>query len=436
MNTNPADVSGAPVSVSPFRRLVALLVWLALAVVVVQAAVAVGSRLHGLPGGAIGAVLAMVAVALIAHRHPLGTWTRVAVLAVLVAPGWIYLSTDEAALLPTPIPPLPVAPTGAERASYETTLRFALRPGTRPVQEFMSPKLEVPLPFGRPGAWADYFAKHGVKAHAAWQANTVGREWLQALDAVPEIADLTPQRPGAMIMPFRPWRETVGLEVTEAMRLAAAGHGNEAVDMIVPVIRVCRKLQANSRTLVRFMSARVALDRAMAGVRFMLEKSPPDAAHRQALIAVLAAGEDGAAAIERAMWIESAYWPTLMELTPGPGWARYLPTLLHRCRTCNAMTRHTAQIAALAARRDVTGIEALQQQQLNARAGSFGFRSPTGQMQLMELPGKNAPIAFRNPLGELLLTLATPAYGRLVASYWKIEDERLGLLGRLRGWVE
>ena len=147
-------------------------------------------------------------------------------------------------------------------------------------------------------------------------------------------------------------------------------------------------------------------------------------------------GEDGAAAIERAMWIEPAYLPVLLDLTPGPGWARYLPTLLHRRRTCNALTRQTAQIAALAVRRDVAGIEALQQQQLNARAGFYGFRNPTGQMQLLKLPSKNAPIAFRNPLGELLLTLVTPAYGRLVASYWKIEDERLGLLAELRGRVE
>lgn len=78
MNTNPTDVPVAvPVAPAPvFRRLVALLVWLVLAVVVVQAAVAVGSQLFGLVGGAVAAVLAVVAVAIIAHRHHLGTWAR------------------------------------------------------------------------------------------------------------------------------------------------------------------------------------------------------------------------------------------------------------------------------------------------------------------------------------------------------------------------
>lgn len=436
MIPKPAEVSVASAPVSFFRRLAALLVWLALAVVVVQAAVAVGSQLFGLVGGAGAAVLAVVAVVIIAQRHPLMTWARVAVLALLVAPGWFYLSTDEAALLPTPISPLPLAPTGAERASYETTLRFARHPGAGPARDFVSPKLEVPLPFSRPGEWADYLARHGDAAHTARQTNTIGREWLQALNAFPVIADLTPPRPDATIMPFRPWRETVDLEVIEAMRLAAAGHGKEAVDVIAPVLRVCRKLQANSRTLVRFMGARIALDRAMAGVRFILEKSPLDATHRQTLIEVLAMGEGGETAIEGAMWIEPAYLPALLELSPGPGWARYLPTLLHRRRTCNALTRQTAQIAALAARRDVTRIEAKQQPQQNARAGFLRFRSPTGLMQLAPLPDKNSPVSFRNPVGELLLTLSTPTYGRLVASYWKTEDERLALLAELRGRVE
>ncbi|MCF7759351.1 MAG: hypothetical protein K9M98_02500 [Cephaloticoccus sp.] len=432
MNSSTSKESAAFNPVRLFRRTVALLVWAAIGMVVVQAALAVGSRIYGLVGSIVGVVFAVVAVAIIARRHSLRSWCRVLVAAALVAPAWIYLSMDEAELLPIPGQSQPTQPTDTQRASFETTLRFAVQNG-RPIgAEFVSPTLDEPLPFNHPAKWADYLAKHGEQVRAARESNGAGRDWLRDMDAFDEIADLTPLRFDAVILPFRPWRESVSLEVMEAMRLAAEGRGNEAVDVIVPVIRVCRKLQANARTLVRFMGARVALARAMDGLGFILEQSPPDAAHRRALMDELAGGERGAAGIERAMWIEPSYFPVILELSPGPGWARFVPTLLHRRRTCNAMTRFTAQVAALAVRRDVDGIDALLQRQATARSILARFFTPGWLNQLAGLEEKSPPIAFRNPLGEILLPLAIPAYGGIVKNYWKVEDQRTDLLVRLR----
>jgi hypothetical protein len=395
----------------------ALLAWLGLAVVLAQAAASLSSRFMGMPGIAVGAVLALVAVAVLARFLPLRSWTKVALLAVLIAPCWMYLALDERHVQPTPLPPLPASPSEAERASYETTLRFADRKDGQPAKEFLSPKLAVPLPFGRPAEWPAYLAKHGDEVQAARQGNVAGREYLQALDAFPSIADLTPPRFDAPIMPFKPWRDTMLLEITEAVRLAALGRGDEAAELLVPVLRVSRKLQDHSRTLVRFMVARVTLNRAMEAVKFVLEKSPPDAAHRKALAEVLAAGEGGPAMIGRIMWVDHTTMPSVIEGAPagapfGPKWLRYLPlaTLLHPHRTLNEMARNCAIIADLAAKRDVAGIEA-REKQLEARMSQ---------------------VSFRNPIGHLLIGMLVPSFKGVVTNYWKGEDERLALIEALR----
>ena len=85
------------------------------------------------------------------------------------------------------------------------------------------------------------------------------------------------------------------------------------------------------------------------------------------------------------------------------------PFLYNRHRTANLYAAHTADLQALAARRDMTAL---------VRA------------QSAYLADKAAP-GFKNYLGKCLLGFVMPSYGKVVETYWSVDDARAALLARL-----
>ena len=189
---------------------------------------------------------------------------------------------------------------------------------------------------------------------------------------------------------------------------------------VLKVLEVSRKLEPSARTLVRFMIARVMQRMAIEAAQFVLNTTPVSPAARARLTAGLAGGSGGEAGARRLLSLEYAIllhlnFADLMlaRSDDRPVLLAALnfvsPLVYNPHRTFNLQGQLTADLQELAARRDLKGFA--------AREHEFFTR-------------EGAP-HFKNSLGTTLLSMRTPAYGKVLESYWKIEDARTALAVRL-----
>ena len=205
---------------------------------------------------------------------------------------------------------------------------------------------------------------------------------------------------------------------------AIAGHGDDAIATLLPLLEVSRKLEPSSRSLVRAMFSRVMQDVGLSTARFVLDTAPVSPAMRARLASSLALGIGGEAGVRHLLTIEASYFvgasagQSLGDFLPlererGQLLRRSLnlagPFLYNRCRTVNAHGALAAELQEFAARRDLAGLK---------RAQNLFY-------------GDQSRPRFKNFMGNYLVGAIVPAYGKVVDAYWKIEDHRTALVARL-----
>jgi hypothetical protein len=224
-----------------------------------------------------------------------------------------------------------------------------------------------------------------------------------------------PARFDGPIIKFAPYRSTSQLACAEAGLLALEGKGDEAMDTLLPILEVGRKLEPSARSLVRFMVARVIQKMGLHTARFILDHAPVSPDRRARLAAVLAGGSGGPAGARRLILIEYAISSNYLLSQFGdsarqrPLWKRGLLGLFrfvyNPIATTNRYGELTQELAGLAERRELAG---------------FGTRAEA-------FVASNSRPRFKNMAGSLMLSMAIPSYAKVLDSYWKIEDLRAGL---------
>lgn len=353
-------------------------------------------------------------------------WRNLSIAALVALPIFTYLRHDDAAVATPPLWDTAVPDTPGNRASFEATLWFREGHGPRAAQAWVPGDFALGAKITDEGNWVAAITVQRERIAAEWEGFALGREWIAAMDSHPLLADLTAKQIDTQVLRYGAWRHYFELATARAGLLALDGHGDAAVDELLPLIRVARKLQAGSRTLVRFMSAIVGERSAMTALRFVLAHALVSAAARQAAAAAMRMGESGPAGIARAVWIEYVFTSThllersplelaLLEhdngLPPVVGvFVRGVGPFVYNPRgTANVFAAEMAQVAEAAAARDLDRVRARDSQR----------ESEARRMR------------FKNALGEWLGRAVVPPLAKIVAAYWEAEDERMATLARL-----
>lgn len=348
-------------------------------------------------------------------------WSVLAGGYIIVAPVFIYAVYDETEFKRSlTLAELSPSPARAEE-SWRVTLWYTIRPNL-PAERTMPNHGYVPGATSDPEKWAAHLTQNRVQAQRAWETLAKEREWFAAMNAFPAIGDLMPARFEGPIIRFRPFRTVVQVCCAQAGLLALDGKGDEAVDVLLPVVEVSRKLEPSARSLVRFMVARASLGTIVETVHFVLARSQVSAAKRAALAAVLEGGSGGKAGVRRLLWIEYAFLYEaffanggMAGFEPEGGLSKAIlmgltrPFFLRRA-TANEYAAVLEELTLLAEQREFG--------RLDARQREFADEQVRGR--------------FKNIIGSLLLHISMPSYRKMVESYWKKEDQRVALIAELR----
>lgn len=356
----------------------------------------------------------------IAHRRRWGnSWLSLGAGYVILIPVFVWLAWDEPALR-YPITLDELCPPGPQaEASWAVTLAYTPRGGKPAPRTFTAPKFQM----GGAGPekvaeWPAFLEKNREAIHATWAA-LPEREWWAELNSFATLGDLMPARFDAPIIRFQPYRTYSQFACAEAGLLALEGKGDEAMDTLLPVLEVGRKLEPSGRSLVRFMVARVIQKMSLHTARFILDHAPVSPDRQARLAAALAGGSGGPAGARRLILIEyviSTNYLLSQFGDPGlqrPAWKRGLLGLFrlvfNPVATANRYGELTQELADLAEHRELAGF--------GTRAAAFAAEN-------------NRP-RFKNMAGSLMLSMTIPSYTKVLESYWKIEDLRTALAADL-----
>jgi len=189
-------------------------------------------------------ILVALGVFLASWRLQARSWFRIALGYVALAFVLAYLAHDDAAIRhPLTMEELsPVFP-GAE-ASFNVLMRYGK---AHPLaQGFKAPAFKNPYPFlnsPATGRWRETITAHRAEFEAHWAELAPVRAWWAELSAFDRIGDLTPTRVDAEIPAFQPLRTLSQHGIAVASLQALDGRGDDAIDTLLPILQVGRKLQ-------------------------------------------------------------------------------------------------------------------------------------------------------------------------------------------------
>jgi uncharacterized membrane protein len=357
------------------------------------------------------------------------SWARLAVGYAFLTGVLVYLAHDE----PTFRHPVtmeeisPVFP-GAE-ASYAVLMRYG---NHHPLgQSFKAPVFKGRWPFvdgpEKPEAWRKAITSVRPELEANWAGLTTEHAWWAELSAFDRIGDLMPARYDAEIMSFAVVRAISQHGVAIASLQAIDGHGDEAVDTLLPILGVARKLQPYSRSLVRSMISVVIEKMSLNTAAFILDTTPVSAAAKAKLAAALEGGdpERGARqllATEYALqfgWMSHEKAGNLLSVVQngsdgrhswGTGILNLISPLAYNPHiTFNQVGDLYADMSDLTAKRELDKFDARWKAYFDKASG----------------------VGIKNLFGRYLTMMMIPAYQKVAESYWKCQDLRASLLARV-----
>lgn len=416
--------SGAPLALHWIRRVL----WVALGVIagVLGGLMTTVAALSG--EFATGLMVATVSVALVLglRRLPGGSWVRLGAGYGALAGVLVFLAADERATQPA----LPAETTALadprDKESFDVLMRYGKNhPLGRDFQFRSSPALQKGQGRWKPldPQWAAWITANRAEIENGWARLEPVRAWWQELNAFERIADLTPPQMDAEMITFVPFRTCFQHACAIASLQALDGDGEAAMATLLPILEVSRKLQPASRTLVRTMLAIATEKMGLETAAFVLDTVTVPPAVRARMAKALAegvAGESGA----RKVVLTERWWVHVcvskIDLHPLvyeaklPRWVTrglepFGPFLFNPQRTINLYEDMSAELMALAVRRDVPDVDAELRRFLARR----------------QTPIKNLG-------GPAFLSRITPAYRKILEAYWRSDDLRLALQERLQ----
>lgn len=337
-----------------------------------------------------------------------------------------YLAHDD----PTIHHPLALEELSPVFPGAETSYRVLMRYGkNQPAAKgFKAPRFQNSYPVLSPepvAKWRETITTHRTELEQHWVALASERQWWAELNSFDRIGDLTPARADAEILGFTVVRALAQHGVAIASLQAIDGKGEEAIDTLIPLLRVSRKLQPGSRTLVTTMIAVVIEHISMQTAVFVLDTTPVSTEAKVRLRAVLQGGNVEAdarhlLAVQYAFQLNTFGQASLGELCDPsggprlPAWRRALldavgPFVYNRRATFNRMGDLHFDLQDMAARRQIAQMEP--------------------RMKLFQKQAVQP--TFKNFYGGQLMSSLVPAYDKVTTALWRNYDERMALLDRL-----
>lgn len=376
----------------------------------------------------LGFVLLLVAVGVFLFSWWLQarSWIRIVAGYVALAAVLAYLAHDDATIRhPLTLEELSPAFPGAD-ASFNVLMRYGK---AHPLaQAFKAPTFKNPYPNldpAVPGRWRETITAHRAEFEANWAALAPVRAWWTEVNAFDRIGDLTPARADAEIPAFQPLRSVSQHGIAIASLQALDGRGDDAIDTLLPILQVGRKLQPYSRTLVRSMIGVVIEHISLEAAAFILDNATVSPAARARLAAALQGGDTEAGA-RHLLATDYAFQLGLVGDKPlGEFWAEVGSGRTHPWlrRTANGVSPFIYNPRASL---NIYGDLMIDLQDL------------VGRRQLEQMDPRmtkflehDARPSFKNLYGKLLMSSAVPTYSRVSKSYWTNQDLRAALLARL-----
>lgn len=383
-------------------------------------------------------VLATTGFVIIRKRFRPTPWTWIGGAYLAVTPVLVYLAVDDTTLrhhvsMEEIAPAFP----GAEN-SYEVLMRYGK---DHPLgRNFREPQRMIRNGFpdpAKPTEWRAWLLANREAIEADWVELEPVRAWWEELNTFDRIGDLTPARADAEIMAFQPVRSYSQHAAAIASLQAIDGRGDDAMATMLTLLEVSRKLEPSSRSLVRFMLARVMQNLALKTAAFILDTTRVSAAARSRLLTAVTGGSGGEAGARRLVAVDHVFIvgaffengpladvSSLFESAPAnpgsmdrnfrrrvliPVFRVFSPLVINRNRTRNLLGDLNHRMQDHAARREIDRLERTRNE----------FRENEGRPR------------FKNLAGGFIIQMAVPAVSKVVESYWKIEDTRVKLRERL-----
>lgn len=336
-----------------------------------------------------------------------------------------YLATDDARRgAPLAFEQIsPVFP-GAE-ASYNVLMRYGKNhPSGKKFREpqriFHNNRFVKDSDAAEWGVWIEH-SRAAIEAD--WAELVPVRAWIDELNGFDRISDLMPADVRAEIITFAPFRSYANHACQIAGLQALAGHGDDAIATLLPLLQVSRKLEPSSRSLVRAMIARVMQERGLTAVQFVLNRTTVSPGMRVRLADSLRLGVGGETGVRHLLSTESTFFSAasgdrslgdFIPLERRPELVRRSlnvasPFVYNPHRTANLHREFAESIQDIAARRDMVALKQAE------RAFAAVHADPK----------------FKNFMGDFIVGATVPAYQKVVETYWRIEDSRTSLLTRL-----
>ncbi len=244
-----------------------------------------------LTGICVASVLVTVAVFLAAWRLESRSWWRIALGYAGLATALIYLAHDEPTFRhPVTMEEISPAFAGAD-ASYNVLMQYGRQ---HPLgRNFKGPIFKDPYPRldpSQPGPWRDAITMHRAEIEAHWAQFTAERAWWTQLSEFDRIGDLMPARFDGEVLSFQVFRSFSQHGLAMASLEALDGHGDQAIDTLLPILEVGRKIQPYSRTLVRDMIGCVIEHISLTTATFILDTTAVSPGARTRLAHALPGG--------------------------------------------------------------------------------------------------------------------------------------------------
>ncbi|MBK8478738.1 MAG: hypothetical protein IPL39_21385 [Opitutaceae bacterium] len=287
--------------------------------------------------------------------------------------------------------------------------------------------MAIRLPTER-SAWPEHVRTHRQAILDAWEADALGREWIETISRRPPVG-VHVYRYEEPILSFRQTRASLFARTAYAFLLADEGRRDEAIRLVLPELVAWQNLQRCEAMLVHQMIAMVMIKESMKTIDAILDLGAIDPATRATLRETLEKacpiGEvfrfgflgdywysrSFDAVLDRGMTVEeSKLFFGTVGLDSGPivfvgrrwGLSLLVQQQSWRAEYLGALSRFTA----LATARDLTTL---------AREES----------------GAERRWAIKNALGVRLIGVGLPAFTKVVNYVWTEEDARLALLRRV-----
>lgn len=378
-------------------------------------------------GGLIAGLVVYLPSALVDHGLRKGwlTWRVMAACWLAVGAVALWLQWDDSSVLyPTSLEENYSTYPGADM-SYTTLMRYPKHPTSPEALALSNVKWQVPsagpATFGDAQRRFTFLTAKRAGLAADWETLAPQREWLAELSRFDRIGDLPPVEASDTIS-YNIWGLLSQRCCAQALSLAMDGKGDEAIDTLIPLLEVGRKLQPYSRTLVRGTIGMTVEKAALETAGFVLDRSPVSAAARSRLLAAL--GPNDSKAIARHLVLSD--YPFFIsqighfgvgDLATRDSTNPYVvrralnalgSQFLNPNATMNAYARRMLSQATAAEERDLGRLSAA-----------------------IERTGGGPPM--KNLVGWLMISSYSPSLDYFMRSFWSMADLREALRTRLQG---